>query len=53
MANSQEAVSAGPFEARYVAEVLRQHGGNVSRAAEALGLSRVMLQEKMKEYRLR
>jgi len=41
------------FEARYVAEVLRQHGGNVSRAAEALGLSRVMLQKKMKEYRLR
>jgi Nif-specific regulatory protein len=41
------------FEARYVAEVLRQHGGNVSRAAQALGLSRVMLQKKMKEYGLR
>jgi transcriptional regulator with GAF, ATPase, and Fis domain len=41
------------FEARYVAEVLRQHGGNVSRAAEALGLSRVMLQKKMKGYGLR
>ncbi len=41
------------FEARYIAEVLGRHKGNVSRAAEALGLSRVMLQKKMKEYRLR
>jgi Nif-specific regulatory protein len=41
------------FEARYIAEVLRQQGGNVSRAAEALGLSRVMLQKKMKDFGLR
>jgi len=41
------------FEARYIAEVLRRHGGNVSHAAQALGLSRVMLQKKMKDYRLR
>ena len=41
------------FEARYIAEVLRQQGGNVSRAAQALGLSRVMLQKKMKDYGLR
>jgi Nif-specific regulatory protein len=41
------------FEKRYLAEVLRRHGGNVSHAARALGLSRVMLQKKMKEYRLR
>ena len=41
------------FEARYIAEVLRVQGGNVSRAAQALGLSRVMLQKKMKDYRLR
>jgi transcriptional regulator with PAS, ATPase and Fis domain len=41
------------FEARHIAETLKEHGGNVSRAAEALGLSRVMLQKKMKEYRLR
>jgi transcriptional regulator with GAF, ATPase, and Fis domain len=41
------------FEARYIGEVLRQHGGNVSRAAKALGLSRVMLQRKMKAYGLR
>ena len=43
----------GPFEARYIAEVLAQQAGNVSRAAQVLGLSRVMLQKKMKEYGLR
>ena len=41
------------FEARYITEVLRQQGGNVSRAARALGLSRVMLQKKMKDFGLR
>ena len=41
------------FETRYIAEVLRQQGGNVSRAARALGLSRVMLQKKMKDFGLR
>jgi Nif-specific regulatory protein len=41
------------FEARYIAESLRQHDGNVSHTAQALGLSRVMLQKKMKEYQLR
>jgi transcriptional regulator with GAF, ATPase, and Fis domain len=41
------------FEAQYITEVLRQHGGNISRAAPALGLSRVMLQKKMKDYGLR
>ena len=41
------------FEARYIAEVLRQQNGNVSHAAKALGLSRVMLQRKMKDYGLR
>ena len=41
------------FEARYIAEVLRQQGGNVSRTAQALGLSRVMLQKKMKGFGLR
>jgi DNA-binding NtrC family response regulator len=41
------------FEARYIAGALRDHGENVSRAARALGLSRVMLQKKMKEYGLR
>jgi len=41
------------FEVRYITEVLRQQGGNVSRAARALGLSRVMLQKKMKDFGLR
>jgi len=41
------------FEARHVRRVLALHGGNVTRAAGALGLSRAMLQNKMKEYGLR
>ena len=41
------------FESRFIAEQLRCNGGNVSRTAEALGISRVMLQKKMKEYGLR
>jgi Nif-specific regulatory protein len=41
------------FEADYIRKVLTAHGRNVSRTARALGLSRVMLQKKMKEYRLR
>jgi transcriptional regulator with GAF, ATPase, and Fis domain len=47
----REARSA--FEAAYIADVLRREGGNVSRAARTLGLSRVMLQRKMKAYDLR
>jgi DNA-binding NtrC family response regulator len=41
------------FEARYIARLLGEHGGNVSRTAQALGLSRVALHRKMKEYGLR
>ena len=41
------------FEAGYIAEVLRQQAGNVSRAALALGLSRVMLHRKLRKYGLR
>ncbi len=41
------------FEVRHIAEVLARQNGNVSRTAQALGLSRVMLQKKMKEYGLR
>jgi transcriptional regulator with PAS, ATPase and Fis domain len=41
------------FEARHIRRVLDLHGGNVTRAAAALGLSRAMLQNKMKEYGLR
>jgi transcriptional regulator with PAS, ATPase and Fis domain len=41
------------FEAQHIRRVLLQHDGNVTRAAAALGLSRAMLQNKMKEYGLR
>jgi transcriptional regulator of acetoin/glycerol metabolism len=33
--------------------VLTRNGGNVSHSAEVLGLSRIQLQRKMKEYGLR
>ncbi|MEA2627055.1 MAG: hypothetical protein QOD06_3100 [Candidatus Binatota bacterium] len=41
------------FEARYISEVLRQSEGNVSRAARALGLSRVTLYKRLREYGIR
>ncbi len=41
------------FEAGYIVRALKENGGNVSKTARALGLSRVMLQKKMKEYGLR
>ena len=41
------------FEAGYIREALARNSGNVSHTARALGLSRVMLQKKMKEYGLR
>lgn len=41
------------FEKDYIAHVLRTQAGNVSHAARALGISRVMLQRKMKEFGLR
>jgi Nif-specific regulatory protein len=41
------------FEARHITEALREHQGNVSRTAQALGLSRAALQKKMKAYCLR
>ncbi len=41
------------FEADYIASCLEEHDGNVSRTAEALGVSRAMLHKKMKEYGLR
>ena len=40
-------------EASYIGQVMREHGGNVSRAARALGLSRPALQKKIKLYQLR
>ncbi len=41
------------FEARHIADVLRQQGGNVSRAAGVLGLSRMQLHRKLTEYGIR
>jgi transcriptional regulator with PAS, ATPase and Fis domain len=41
------------FEARHIAEVFAHNGGNVSRTATALGISRISLQRKIKEYGLR
>jgi transcriptional regulator with PAS, ATPase and Fis domain len=41
------------FEREYVAEILRQNQGNAVRAARVLGISRQMLQKKIKEYDLR
>src|SRR5215469_4334848 len=41
------------FEARYISEVFAHNGGNVSRTANVLGISRISLQRKIKEYGLR
>lgn len=41
------------FEARHIARVLEEQGGNVSRAASVLGVSRVGLHRKLKEFGLR
>jgi len=41
------------FEAGYITAALGRHGGNVSRTAESLGISRVMLQRKIKDLKLR
>jgi len=40
------------FESQFIANALAQHGNDVSRTAEALGISLPALQEKMKAYRL-
>jgi transcriptional regulator with PAS, ATPase and Fis domain len=41
------------FEREYVAEILRQHQGNAVKTAKGLGISRQMLQKKIKDYGLR
>ena len=41
------------YEKEYLAEILRQNGGNASRTAKVLSISRVMLQKKIKDYGLR
>jgi transcriptional regulator with GAF, ATPase, and Fis domain len=41
------------FEARFINDALTRCEGNISRAAKLMGLSRVQLQRKIKEYGLR
>ncbi len=41
------------FETRYIAEVLAENDGNISRAALALGISRVALHQKLKDHGVR
>ncbi len=41
------------FEQTYVAAQLKAHGGNVTRAAEAVGVSRQFLHRLMERYRIR
>ena len=41
------------FERTYLIRALRQHGGNVSRTAEAIGMVRQSLQQKIRELGLR
>ncbi|HSJ07177.1 MAG TPA: sigma-54 dependent transcriptional regulator [Longimicrobiales bacterium] len=48
---SRQALSLRDLERAYIFEVLRQTGGNKSRAAEILGLDRRTLYRKLDEYR--
>jgi DNA-binding NtrC family response regulator len=41
------------FERSYLLRALRQHGGNISRTAEAIGMVRQSLQQKIRELDLR
>ena len=41
------------FERAYLIKALRDHGGNVSRTAEAIGMVRQSLQQKIRELDLR
>ena len=41
------------FELDYVARVLQRDNDNVTRAAEDMGISRVALQKKLKDFGLR
>jgi transcriptional regulator with GAF, ATPase, and Fis domain len=46
-------VARGEFEAAYIVETLAEYGGNVSRTAQALGLSRVALHKKLVAHGIR
>jgi two-component system, NtrC family, response regulator GlrR len=41
------------FEADYIRSALARHGGNVSRTARAIGVSRVTLQKKLRDFGIR
>ncbi len=41
------------FEGRFIADALKQNGGNVTHTARTLGISRVALQKKLKDLGLR
>jgi DNA-binding NtrC family response regulator len=47
----RQAVEA--FERAYLSRALREHGGNVSRTAEAVGMVRQSLQQKLRELGLK
>jgi DNA-binding NtrC family response regulator len=46
-------VARAEFEAAYIAEILAEQGGNVSRTAQVLGLSRVALHKKLVAHGIR
>jgi two-component system response regulator RegA len=45
-----QAPSLDRLEWEHIQRVLRDHGGNISRAADALGLHRRSLQRKLQKY---
>ncbi|MDE1171634.1 MAG: sigma-54 dependent transcriptional regulator [Verrucomicrobium sp.] len=51
-APSADGLNLEAMEKRYIAQALRQHRGNRTEAAEALGISRRTLHRKLKEYGL-
>ncbi|MCC9002832.1 MAG: hypothetical protein LM549_09470, partial [Candidatus Competibacter sp.] len=40
------------FERSIIADALRQHGGHLTRAAEALGIAKTTLHDKIRRYGL-
>jgi DNA-binding NtrC family response regulator len=46
-------ITVESFERSYLVKALREHGGNVSRTAEAIGMVRQSLQQKIRELDLR
>jgi DNA-binding NtrC family response regulator len=41
------------FERNYLTDMLKRHGGNISQTAEAIGMVRQSLQQKLKELGIR